>query len=81
MKLLLEPIEVQAAAGLPRQIRWRRKTWPVQEILDRWVWRGRWWRDPALEGETRQYFRVLSRGATLEIYASDKQWVLSRVWD
>jgi len=81
VKLLLEPLEVEVCQGEPRFLRWRRQTWPVQQILDRWIWRGHWWRDPALEGETRRYYRVQSRGATLEIYSSGNRWVLSRVWD
>lgn len=81
MKLLLEPIEVWAVDGLPQRILWRRRTWPVDQLLDQWVWRGRWWKEPTLVGETRHYFRVLSRGSTLEIYVSDGAWVLSRVWD
>ena len=81
MRLLLEPIEVLAPEGEPRRLRWRGRDWPVDEIQDRWTWRGRWWRDAALEGETRDYFRVLSRGSTLEVYVSEGSWVLSRVWD
>lgn len=81
MRILLEPITVEAAEGEPVRLTWQRRTWPVQAILDRWVWRGRWWRDSSLEGETRTYFRVVSRGSTLELYRSGDGWVLSRVWD
>ena len=81
MKLLLEPIQVHSVQGEPRRLDWRGRTWPVEEILDHWIWRGRWWMDADLTGQTRHYFRLRSRGATLEIYASGEDWVLSRVWD
>lgn len=81
MKLVLEPVGVEAEDGVPRRITWRRRAWPVDEIQDRWKWRGRWWRDSSLEGESRDYFRVVSRGSTLEVYRAGEEWILSRVWD
>lgn len=48
MKLLLEPIQVHAVQGEPRRLDWRGRTWPVEEILDHWIWRGRWWMDADL---------------------------------
>jgi len=64
MKLLMEPIEVQAAAQKPTGFRWRGRWYRVREISQEWSYRGRWWTDPDLRGERRRYYRVVASRET-----------------
>ncbi len=78
----MEPIEVRVEADGLRAFRWRRRVYPVEQILESWVYRGRWWTDERLAGERRIYYRLLARRGSYELYRSDRQgWVLSRVLD
>ena len=95
MKLFQEPIEVQVRDGLPVALRWRGCIYRVAQVLQEWAWRGRWWTDARLRGESRHYFRVTcalsSRGhrrfrplppsTSLDIYERAGAWVLTRVLD
>jgi hypothetical protein len=88
MKLLQEPIEVRIDAGRLQALRWRGRVYAVQQISERWRYRGRWWADPTMRGEIRTYFRVrcaplrgASAGGDFEIYESGGRWTLSRVLD
>ncbi len=78
----MEPIEVRVEADALRAFRWRRQVYPVEQILESWIYRGRWWTDERLAGERRVYYRLLARRGSYELYRSDRQgWVLSRVLD
>ena len=86
MKLFQEPIDVQVRNGAPAALRWRGCVYRVARVLQEWAWRGRWWTDATLQGETRHYYRVActppSRQPTcLDIYERRGGWVLSRVLD
>ncbi|CAM9994907.1 unnamed protein product, partial [Phaeothamnion confervicola] len=37
---------------------WRERSYVVAEILERWYYRGKWWLEPTLQGELRNYYRV-----------------------
>ncbi len=77
MKIHLEPIDVEPAAGRPRHIRWRRHRYAVEEVVDFWVWQGRWWSAE----ERRDYLQLSTDGGTLEIFRRDGRWMLSRIHD
>lgn len=82
MRQILEPIEVRLQEEGPRAFRWRRRVYPVEQILESWVYRGKWWTDRELAGERRVYYRLQSRRGTYELYHSDRSgWVLSRIGD
>lgn len=90
MKQVLEPIEVQPL-HFPQKLRWRGQVMAVEQVLESWSWRGRWWLDPQLLGEYRRYYRVLCQPAQrrtqriLEIYRrrqdGAQHWILSRIAD
>lgn len=82
MRQVLEPVEVRLEGELPRAFRWRRKVYPVEQVLESWIYRGKWWTDDRLAGERRVYYRLQARRGTYELYRSDQRgWVLSRVFD
>ena len=87
MRLLLQPIAVEAdAGGRPRRLHWRGRLRPVRAWLERWWWRGRWWQDAALVGEERLYWRVLCGRGVFELFRRRRpqqpdDWVLSRLLD
>ena len=77
MKLYLEPIDVEPAKGRPRRLRWRRRDYVVQEVVDYWISQTRWWRGE----EKRYYLRLQTDGGTLEVYRSGPDWTVSRIAD
>lgn len=78
----MEPVEVRTAQDIPTAFRWRRKVYPVEQVLESWVYRGKWWTDNLLAGERRVYYRLLARRGTYELFRSDqKGWMLSRIQD
>jgi hypothetical protein len=77
MKLYLEPIHVEPVKGKPRRLRWRRRVYVVEEIIDFWVSQTQWWRGE----EKRYYLRLLTDGGTLEVFRSGAGWTMSRVAD
>lgn len=77
MKLYLEPIHVEPAHGKPRRLRWRRRDYIVEEVVDFWISQTRWWRGE----EKRIYLRLATDGGMLEVYRSAATWILSRVAD
>lgn len=95
MKLFLEPIDVQVRDDLPAALEWRGCAYRVEEILQEWTWRGRWWTDALLRGESRHYYRVTCAAtahaararrptpspACFDIYERSGRWMLSRVLD
>ncbi len=86
MRLLLEPIVVTIERALPRTFSWRRQRRLIGRVIEQWQWRSRWWRDPALAGERRHYYRVACSDGVFEIYrrtssAEGDSWWLSRIFD
>lgn len=78
----MEPIEVRLEGEAPIAFRWRRRVFPVAQILESWVYRGKWWLDERLCGERRVYYRLETRRGTYEVFRSDQRgWILSRVHD
>jgi hypothetical protein len=77
MKLYLEPIQVEPPKGKPRRLRWRRRVYVVEEVIDFWISQTRWWRDE----EKRIYLRLLTDGGTLEVFRSGVDWTMSRIAD
>jgi hypothetical protein len=61
MKQILEAIEVRGQLTTNWRFRWRQRVYQVTQVSQRWYYRGKWWLDPLLQGETRQYFRVICR--------------------
>lgn len=85
MKRILEPIKVTDER--PQRLLWRGKVFQMEPPLERWIWRGRWWIDPQLQGERRIYYRILChplpRGTprVFEIFRRKEGWILSRIVD
>ncbi|MHB2018306.1 MAG: hypothetical protein ACYCW6_15265 [Candidatus Xenobia bacterium] len=81
MKLFMEPVEVAVRGEGPSCVRWRRKSYPVLQVAERWCWRGRWWTDAELNGEQRRYYRLICQQAQLEVFERQGSWTLSRLLD
>ena len=77
MKKYHESIDVAPDRGQPARFRWRGRIYHVRQILDFWVYRGRWWSTE----EKRAYLRVGTDGGVFEIYRLNGHWLLSRVLD
>lgn len=94
MKQILEPIEVRDEETSGWKFRWRQRVYLVTRVSERWFYRGKWWLDGQLQGERRNYFRVICRqvqnrdlGAerVMELFSrcrpQGRDWVLSKVVD
>ena len=77
MKAYSEPIEVTPSQGRPDTIRWRRRTYCVEKILDFWIAQSRWWD----REERRLYFLIQTNHSIMEIYRLGDSWTLSRLVD
>lgn len=64
MKFINIPISVEARKGVPRQIRWSRRTYTVRRLLDFWILQSRWW----AREEKRVYFRLETDQGVMEVY-------------
>lgn len=71
MKQILETIQVQGSIQDGLIFAWRNQLYRVTQVSDRWFYRGKWWMDPQLAGETRAYMRVVCR-AFVRTSASSK---------
>ena len=58
MKNIQEPILVQWDSH-SKKMEWRQRCYSIEEVLERWYYRGKWWLDCSLQGESRIYYRVL----------------------
>jgi len=61
VKQILETIQVQGSLQDGLLFAWRNQLYRVTQVSDRWFYRGKWWMDPQLVGETRAYMRVVCR--------------------
>lgn len=61
MKQFLEPIQVIQPFSSAWAFVWRQRQYRVTGVLERWFYRGKWWLDPGLQGESREYIRVMCR--------------------
>ena len=57
MKNIQEPIQI-TSLGPGGGFHWRDRAYAFNEVLERWFYRGKWWLDPSLRGESRHYYRV-----------------------
>lgn len=64
MKSLNVPIHVDAKNGMPRRIRWGRRTYLVRKLLNYWVVQSRWWG----REERRVCYRLETDGGVMEVY-------------
>lgn len=64
MKQILEPVLVSSPFSPAWQFCWRKRCYHVTAVLERWFYRGKWWLDAGLQGEFRNYVRVVCRQAT-----------------
>ncbi len=67
MKFLNVPISVEARKGVPRRIRWGRRTYIVRRLLDFWILQSRWW----AREEKRVYFRLETDQGVMEVYRGE----------
>ena len=87
MKLYGERIGVRVGQNnLPTTVRWRLSIYRVRSIEEQWLYAGRWWATPGLQGRRRHYYRVSCTAPHgfsigLEIYRDGGAWMLSRVLD
>ena len=77
MKAYCEPIEVTPSRGQPDAIRWRKRTYRVEKILDYWIAQNKWWD----REEKRVYLLLQTDGSTMEVYRVGNSWTLSRLVD
>lgn len=77
MRQYREPITVHVNRNRPVCFSWRNRHIRVDNILDRWVARSRWWS----QDETRFYLQLDTSRGTIEVYRSGALWYLSRVVD
>lgn len=64
MKFINAPASVDVHNGVPRQIRWARRTYRVRRLLDYWILQSRWWS----REEKRVYFRLETDRGVVEVY-------------
>jgi hypothetical protein len=76
MKIRMVPVRIQG-----RLLQWRGRNYRIQQVLERWQWRGRWWNDPSFQGDCRTYYRVQTHRGTFELFQRDGDWTLSRELD
>ena len=77
MKLYLEKVDVEPERGWPRLVRWRRRSYRVEVVMDFWVSQTGWWG----REEKRSYLRLSTDRGMMEIYRSGVAWILSRLTD
>ncbi len=77
MKLKRELLEVQCSNGQPQIIRRRGRQHTVQCVLDRWMYRSRWW----AREEQRHYWKVQCADLCLELFEHNGRWYSSGLWD
>lgn len=77
MRIYLEAIDVQTATGRPQRIIWRNRHYAVEQVVDFWVWQGRWWEAE----ERRVYMQLVTDGGTVEVFRRNQSWVMSRAYD
>ncbi len=77
MKRKREHIEVRTTLGQPCDILRRNRRHIVERILDRWIYRSRWWS----QEEERHYWNVQCKDLCIEIYESKGRWFASGIWD
>lgn len=67
MKFINVPISVEARKGVPRRIRWGRRTYTVRRLLDFWILQSHWW----AREEKRVYFRIETDQGVMEVYRGE----------
>lgn len=78
MKILLEAIDVQCRNNKPQAVCWRCGVYQVEQILETWTYRSKWWTN---KEETREYMLLITTNGVMEIYHGTEGWMLSRVYD
>ncbi len=63
----MEPCLVLIERGTVTTVRWRKQVWTVVTTLDIWSYRGEWWRDARLEGESRTYHVLATKFGEIEL--------------
>ena len=58
MKNVQEPIQVRWDSQ-SKLMEWRQRCYAIEEVFERWYYRGKWWLSSHLQGESRVYYRVL----------------------
>jgi len=83
MRRIDAPIDVTVRKSRPVHIRWERREWEVQRLLECWVHTTRWWGTGP--SERRTYYRLEIPDGVVEIYRTHGQlrdeWTLSRISD
>jgi hypothetical protein len=79
MKQREQPIEIWFDQGQPTIL--QRQGWaePIEEIVERWDVRGRWW----VSDTQRHYMTVRTGRGTFDVYADRKtrRWAITTVYD
>lgn len=80
MRLVERPVTVTAASGCPQSFQWRRKSYVVSTVLEKWIDTGAWW-----EGEAEKvFYRLVTHdGGLYELYQEriSGRWYLYKVYD
>jgi hypothetical protein len=77
MKTLLEAIDVDIKAGVPRVLCINGRVHTVMRVLDSWRFRSRWW----AEEEERNYWWLETETLSIIVFESVRGWYKQQVWD
>ncbi|MGI6037290.1 MAG: DUF6504 family protein [Limnochordia bacterium] len=75
----MQPITIKVnQQNKPCAFRWKKRQYPITEIIDEWREAGQWW----LGEPERHVYRVLtSTGGLYELHQAGGRWYLSQVFD
>ncbi len=84
----MEPLQAELRPdGTVAGLLWRGRRYRAVAVLDKWRWRGEWWRTPGLVGHRRRYYRLSVQDAAnrqqavWEVFQDRSGWTLSRELD
>lgn len=79
MRVYRESVTVTPDGKMPRRVHWRGMTFIVEQVIDYWVYEGKWWE--MRDGERREYLMLLTDKGTIEIFRMNGAWWLARIYD
>lgn len=80
MKAVQSEVQVETRDAQPTRLIWQGQAYPVQALLDRWRYGGRWW----LGEQPRTCYLVQAGALTAELHHEDGEegrWWLARLQD
>ncbi len=77
MRLVEETIVVMTKENRPTRIERGSMSYRVIRMLEYWIVQSKWW----LKDERRLYMHLITDQGMLEIFCTDGDWMLSKIWD